>query len=96
MSKNKCFESNEELRAAVLAYVADSNPTSNVSSTYGNPISTWFVNKITNFTGIFQNATSFNDTLQTWDVSQAVTMSYMVRKGKCCFAFLPFVSALSY
>ena len=81
MSNNRCFQSNKELRAAVLAYVADSDPASNVSLAYGNPISTWCVNKVTNFTGIFQDATSFNDTLQAWDVSQAVTMSYMVRKG---------------
>jgi surface protein len=91
------FTSTEQLYDAVDAYMLalreDESNTgtntplaqSNVSLTYGFPIGTWDVSRLTNFSRVFdpdRSATSvragtFNQDLSGWDVSKALTMEQM-------------------
>jgi surface protein len=72
-----CFVSNEELRAAVLEYVVETNAsnTSAVAQKYGHPIGTWCVDSVSNFSGIFDSLQTFNEDISAWSVSNAVDMS---------------------
>jgi Mycoplasma protein of unknown function, DUF285 len=81
MSAFKCFESNLELRSAVVNYtLLDNSPTSAMSVKYGYPLASWCVDDITDFSGIFQDLVDFNEfDVKNWSVSNAVTMSHMVR-----------------
>jgi surface protein len=78
-------EGNETNTAAALAQI-------NVSLTYGFPIGTWDVSRLTNFSRVFdpdrsavlepfrflpENTSTFNEDLGDWDVSNAVTMRGM-------------------
>jgi Mycoplasma protein of unknown function, DUF285 len=78
-------EGNEPNTAAALAQI-------NVSLTYGFPIGTWDVSRLTNFSRVFdpdrsallapfrllpENTSTFNEDLGDWDVSSAVTMRGM-------------------
>jgi surface protein len=91
------FTSTEQLYEAVDAYLMgmqedESNigtntplDQSNVSLTYGYPIGTWDVSRLTNFSRVFDpgrsptsvRAGTFNQDLRGWDVSNAVTMERM-------------------
>ena len=68
-----CFTSNAELRSAVVQYAAGTTNTSNLSKTYGYPISDWCVNKVEDFSYIFFNLSKFNEPLTKWDTSNATT-----------------------
>ena len=68
-----CFQTNEELREAVLSY-ADGDTT--VSETYGH-ITNWCVGQITNFNFIFSGVANFNEPLSGWDVSRATSMDFL-------------------
>lgn len=48
-----CFQSNDELKAAVRAYHQDNSPTANVSLKYGWPIGSWCVTPVNRFTEVF-------------------------------------------
>jgi surface protein len=83
----------EALDAYLMAMEEDESKTgtstlvaqSNVSLTYGYPIGTWDVSRLTNFSRVFDpnrsptsvRAGTFNQDLRGWDVSNAVTMQGM-------------------
>jgi surface protein len=91
------FTSTEQLYEALDAYLLvmqddESNTGTNtlvaqssVSLTYGYPIGTWDVSRLTNFSRVFDpnrspasvRAGTFNQDLRGWDVSNAVTMERM-------------------
>jgi Mycoplasma protein of unknown function, DUF285 len=77
----KCFESNLELRSAVINYTTlDGSPTGPMATTYGYPLASWCVDDVTDFSGIFQDLAEFNEyQLANWSVPNAVDMSNMVR-----------------
>jgi len=58
-----CFETNEELGAAVREYVKDPSSTSMVAETYGYPINTWCVDRVTSMDSIFKGQTAFSKLL---------------------------------
>jgi surface protein len=76
----KCFESNSELRDAVLkGYSDNATPTgkSQVTSIYG-PIEHWCVEKIEDFTQIFAfDFKNFNEDISHWSTSKAKIMLNM-------------------
>ena len=49
----------------------------NLREMYGWPIGSWCTSRITDFSGLFENATTFNDDLSGWDTSNAKTMERM-------------------
>jgi len=78
----KAFTTTSELYDAIDAYLADSSSTSDVSLTYGHPMRTWDVSQLSNFSSVFDvsrnsNVATFNENLDGWDVSNAVTMKRM-------------------
>jgi hypothetical protein len=74
-----CFESRDELRQAVKEYLIDNSPDTSVANKHGWPIGKWCVSNVTDFTGIFENATNFNENLSDWDVSRATSMERMFK-----------------
>ena len=68
-----CFTSNAELRNAAVLYANGTTATSNLSATYGYPISEWCVDQVTDFNNVFANLTTFNDPLTNWNTTNAVT-----------------------
>ena len=78
----KTFESSEELRAAVDAYLDDPAPDSAVAQMYGWPIGSWHVEAIQDFSHLFDSsrnpkAAQFNEDLDCWSTASASDMSYM-------------------
>lgn len=70
-----------ELYAAVDAYL-DNGTLSNAATQYGNPIGTWDVSTITNFSNVFhsernEKACNFNEDIGQWNTSSAIYMNYM-------------------
>jgi surface protein len=82
--QRKCFESNLELRNAVLkGYSDNATPTglSEVTSIYG-PIETWCVDKVDDFSYIFSDSfpdtfEKFNEDISRWNTSNAKSMNLM-------------------
>jgi surface protein len=77
----KCFESNQELKDAVAAYVADNGPDTETALTYGHPINAWCTTGLADFSGVFADASTFNEELNSWDTSSATTMAGMFRNA---------------
>jgi surface protein len=81
----KCFENNTELRNSVKSY-CEGNETvkSQVKKTYGNPIGTWCVNNVTNFSSLFDSTggapSGFNEDISRWNTSSATNMESMFTK----------------
>jgi Mycoplasma protein of unknown function, DUF285 len=77
-----CFTSNAELRTAAVLYAsngtATTSATSNLSLTYGYPISEWCVDQVTDLSFVFANLTTFNEPLTNWNTSNAVTYVILV------------------
>ena len=69
----KCFDTGDELRTAVDAYVVGNVGVTNL---YG-PIRNWCVSRVTDFSGVFESHTTFNEPLDGWDTSAATTMDRM-------------------
>jgi len=61
------------IKTAVTAWIDD--PTT-ATSTYGH-ISDWDVSRVTDMSGLFYYASSFNDDISRWDVSNVTDMSAM-------------------
>lgn len=84
----KAFQSNEELLQAVDDYLLDEkNPNSEVALTYGHPIGTWNVRSVTSFRAVFDSkrnplTKTFNEDLDGWDVSNALSMFRMFGKAE--------------
>ena len=49
----------------------------NLRSIYGWPIGTWCTSYVTDFTALFENATTFNDDISGWDTQNVRTMERM-------------------
>lgn len=82
----ECFQTTEELQAAVLAYLKDPTPNSEIAQEYGYPIGGWCVSNITDFNHIFSHYgrdesrhlyQEFNEPLDGWDTSSAVSFEGM-------------------
>lgn len=71
----RCFEHTDELRQAVIDYVANSTKHTSVAQNYGWPINKWCVSMITDFSNVFANQRKFKESVADWDVSRAVNMS---------------------
>ena len=78
-----CFTSTQELQDAVDQYLATDTATTRVKpawmETYGSPIGTWCVSKITNFNSLFSAdrnpaAMTFNADISRWDMSNATDL----------------------
>jgi Mycoplasma protein of unknown function, DUF285 len=74
--------SQQDLYAAVDAYLSDSSNTSEVALTYGYPIGSWNVSQVVNFSCTFDAdrnplAAKFSEDLNKWDTSSALCMSRM-------------------
>jgi surface protein len=82
------IETTDELRAAVDEYLTDNSKDTLVARTYGWPIGVWNVSEIQDFSHLFAAydfpdsersnfaATSFNEDIAGWDVSNATDMRY--------------------
>ena len=75
-STQNCMTTTAELYDAVDAYLED-GPTSTAANTYGYPIGTWCVSKITDMDQLFQNKNTFNEDIGQWDVSKVTNMEAM-------------------
>ena len=71
-----CFEDTQELYGAIRAYLADGSECSTEVTTYGTPIGTWCVSKITDMAAVFENK-KFNEDISEWDVSNVSNMLVM-------------------
>mmetsp|Transcript_13615 Transcript_13615/g.26134 ORF Transcript_13615/g.26134 Transcript_13615/m.26134 type:complete len:373 (+) Transcript_13615:122-1240(+) len=76
-AQNLCFETRNELKNAVVAYLANNASDTIIATTYGWPIGTWCVENVQDFSGIFEGASGFNEPLNEWDVSNAESMPRM-------------------
>ena len=94
-STQNCMTTTAELYDAVDAYLEDNSENSNVASTYGWPIGTWCVSKITDMSGLFYSMRksssifnflirTFNEDISEWDVSNVVNMKLMFAGAEVC------------
>ena len=93
-----CFQSNEELKAAVHRYHQDNSPNADVSLKYGWPIGSWCVTPVKQFAQVFlvnenemapsvsdelfNNMAYFHEDIGGWDMSNALEMEEMLRGVK--------------
>lgn len=81
-TSQKCFQTSDELREAVQAYLlldsqnSNNNETS-LAQTYGWPIGAWCVSQIEDFSRVFKGASSFTEDIGDWDMSSAVVLEEM-------------------
>ena len=74
----KKFETNKELRTAVVLYCSNiPSAIEFIAYVYGYPINKWQVQKLKDFSFVFQNMDGFNGYIGDWDVSNATTMESM-------------------
>lgn len=59
----RAFSNGTELQEAVDAYLADKSESTEVAKMYGYPIGAWCVEKVTDFSALFKEASTFNDDL---------------------------------
>ena len=78
----RAFENGNELRITVRQYIKTvENPkdAESIARTYGWPIGKWDVSHVTDFSGMFDLCSTFNDDISDWNTSNATTMDYMFR-----------------
>ncbi|GKY95990.1 hypothetical protein MPSEU_000559500 [Mayamaea pseudoterrestris] len=80
----KGFQTTQELYDAVDVYLARpmSSAIYDVAATYGYPINEWLVGNLTRFDNVFAasrspNSVSFNEPLDKWNMSKAVSLAFM-------------------
>jgi len=61
----------------VDAYIADNSASSTTAITYGWPINSWCVSKITDMSNLFDSKDTFNEDISDWDVSKVTNMRGM-------------------
>ena len=72
------FKNGIELDDEVNKYYNDKHRyAERIARTRGWPINMWDVSKVTDFEGLFQFKSGFNDDISKWDVSNAVSMRGM-------------------
>ena len=69
------FDDNS-IQTAVAAWLADKTA---AEAIYGH-ISTWDTSGVTDMSGLFDSASSFNDDISPWDTSGVTTMNGMFRR----------------
>ena len=67
---------NDSIKTAVALWLSDRAA---AMSTYGH-ISTWDTSGVTDMSGLFDSASSFNDDISPWDTSGVTTMNGMFRR----------------
>jgi Mycoplasma protein of unknown function, DUF285 len=77
-----CFSNRMDLLAAVDEYLLDNRANTFLAQTYGWPIGTWCVSQVKSFHAIFSAyrnsaASTFNEDLSNWDVSNATSTQNM-------------------
>ena len=65
-----------DIHNAVKDWLDNGGITSGAYRTFG-PISQWNTTQVTDMSGLFQNATGFNEDITTWDVSGVTDMNNM-------------------
>lgn len=76
-AQNACFTSRTELREAVVQYLRNPVEGTPTAETYGYPIGSWCVGRVTDFTDLFVNSVTFNEDISNWDMSNAETIRGM-------------------
>jgi len=77
---NLSFDNRDELKLAVNQYSSQNcttNSTCATGVTYGWPINTWCVEKVTSFNELFLEQYDFNQTIANWDTSSVTDMERM-------------------
>ena len=69
----KCIRTDQDIFLAAVDWIVSEEF---AIATYGH-ISHWDVSAVTNMTGVFLHATSFNEDISSWDVSSVTNMSQM-------------------
>lgn len=74
-----CFTDTATLRGAIQTYrLLPANASdSPIGQLYGWPINNWCVDQIQDFSSLFIGAVDFNEPLNGWNVSNALTMQDM-------------------
>jgi surface protein len=73
-----CFLETALLRSAVTLYLTGSlQESAVVRKVYGNDISAWCVDELTDFSFVFSGHATFNVSLAAWNVSRAVSMRHL-------------------
>lgn len=83
VAAQKCFTSNTELRLAVEDYVNDPSAGSDVAATYGWPIRKWCVKNLDDFSYVFWNLATFDESLADWDMRKATNTEHMFMVRRC-------------
>ena len=78
----KCFSTTEELRDAVNKYTQAGSELALIRKTYGSSIRYWCVGDLTDFSQIFYKKEFFNEPLDGWNLSNAVTTNAMFREAR--------------
>ena len=78
----RCFESNDELRAAVLQYKGHTHFHERLARTYGWPIGNWCTSKVQDFGSIFQHQRHFNEPLTGWSTASATNMGHFFQDAQ--------------
>ena len=76
----RCFQDKAELQFAVDAYISQGcaiNSGCIIAQTYGWPMNSWCVSKVTDMSHLFQNLDTFNEDISGWDVSSVTDMEDM-------------------
>ena len=82
-SQPLCFETRDELDQAIEDYLSeDDSRRQDVELVYGTPISNWCTTRITDFSHLFDGYAHFNESLQGWDVSNAISMDGMFYRAQ--------------
>jgi surface protein len=76
--RSKVFESKQELRDGVTRYCTFEAATmEEIAGTYGYPMDSWDVSKITDMSNLFFQMRRFNEYIGSWDRSKVTDMNRM-------------------
>jgi surface protein len=77
----RCFQDRDELRAAIDKYQSNTRVHVDLAETYGWPIGSWCVDKVTSFSNLFFRKSHFNEDLSSWKTSQVTDMTAMFQNA---------------
>lgn len=91
--RHQCFETFQELNTTLHNYLTDATSHRSIAPLYGYPIGSWCVSKITHFDGLFSTEATYNENtrlayekfnqpIDGWDVSSAVSFNSMFLGAK--------------
>ena len=79
-SSSYCFQDKAELQIAIYEYIQQgctNNPGCAAGRTFGWPMNSWCVSRVTDMSFLFSNKDNFNEDLSDWDVSSVTSMYEM-------------------